>query len=109
MWDLIVSVPDHCLSFYFEMRCYRRLLNISYKDHVTNDELRNRIQKAIGVCDDLLTMVKKRKLRWYGHISMGMATTILQGTVKGERRRSNRKRDGKITSKNGREWGLEIS
>ena len=20
MWDLIVSVPDHCLSFYFEMR-----------------------------------------------------------------------------------------
>ena len=22
MWDLIVSVPDHCLSFYFEnIRC----------------------------------------------------------------------------------------
>ena len=20
MWDLIVSVPDHCLSFYFAMR-----------------------------------------------------------------------------------------
>ena len=20
MWDLIVSVPDHCLSFYFEYR-----------------------------------------------------------------------------------------
>ena len=20
MWDLIVSVPDHCLSFYFEAR-----------------------------------------------------------------------------------------
>ena len=32
MWDLIVSVPDHCLSFYF------------------------------GVHDDLLTMVKKRQL-----------------------------------------------
>ena len=27
-----------------EMRCYRRLLNISYKDHVTNEEVRNRIQ-----------------------------------------------------------------
>ena len=24
-----------------EMRCYRRLLNISYKDHVTNEEVRN--------------------------------------------------------------------
>ena len=23
MWDLIVSVPDHCLSFYFEV-CKRR-------------------------------------------------------------------------------------
>ena len=67
-----------------EMRCYRRLLNISYKDLVTNEEVRNRIQNAIGVHDDLLTMVKKRKLRWYGHISIssGMAKTILQGTVK---------------------------
>ena len=68
-----------------EMRCYRRLLNISYKDHVTNEEVRNRIQNATGMHDDLLTMVKKRKLRWYGHISRssGMAKTILQGTVKG--------------------------
>ena len=31
-----------------------------------NEEVRNRIQNAIGVHDDLLTMVKKRKLRWYG-------------------------------------------
>ena len=22
MWDLIVSVPDHCLSFYFERNVY---------------------------------------------------------------------------------------
>ena len=43
-------------------------MNISYKDHVTNEEVRNRIQNAIGVHDDLLAMVIKRKLRWYGHI-----------------------------------------
>ena len=36
------------------MRCYRRFLNISYKDHVTNEEVRNRIQNAIGLHDDLL-------------------------------------------------------
>ena len=43
--------------------------------------------------DDLLTKVKKRKLRWYGHISRssGMAKTILQGTVKGARRRGRQK------------------
>ena len=27
----------------FEMRCYRRLLDISYKDHVTNEEVRRKI------------------------------------------------------------------
>ena len=82
-----------------EMRCYRRLLNISYKVHATNEEVRNRIQNAVRVHDDLLTMVKKQKLRWYCHISRssGMAKTILQGTVKGARRR----RDMNITPRNG--------
>ena len=27
------------------------------------------MQNAIGKHDDFLTIVKKRKLRWYGHIS----------------------------------------
>ena len=75
------------------MRCYKRLINIFYKDHVTNEEVRNRIQNATEVHDDRLTMVKKRKLRWYGHISRssGMAKTIVQGTVKGARRRGRQK------------------
>ena len=38
---------------------------------MTNEEGRNRIQNAIGGHGDLLTMVKKRKLRWYGHIILG--------------------------------------
>ena len=61
---------------------------------MTNEEVRNRIQNATGVHDNLLTMVKKRKLRWYGHISRssGMAKTILQGTVKGARRRRRQKK-----------------
>ena len=70
------------------MRCDRRLLNISYKDHVTNEEVRRKIQTAIGEYDELLTLVKKRKLRWFGHVSRpsGLAKTILQGTVKGKRK-----------------------
>ena len=39
----------------FEMRCYRRLLNISYKEHVTNEEVRRKIQEAIRENDELLT------------------------------------------------------
>ena len=46
------------------MRCYRRLLNISYKDHVTNEEVRNRIQNAIGVQDD---HGKETETQIYGH------------------------------------------
>ena len=61
---------------------------------MTNEEVRNRIQNATGVHDDLLTMVKKRKLSWYDYISRssGMAKTILQGTVKGARRRGRQKK-----------------
>ena len=40
-----------------------------HKDHVTNEEVRRKIQAAIGEYDELLTLVKKRKLRWFGHVS----------------------------------------
>ena len=49
-----------------EMRCYRKILHISYKDRVTNEEIRAKIQQAIGPHKDLLTIVKRRKLQWYG-------------------------------------------
>ena len=78
----------------FEMRCYRRLLNISYKDHVTNEVVRRKIKVAIVEYDVLLTLVKKRKLRWSGRVSRssGLAKTILQGTVKGKRKRGRQKK-----------------
>ena len=70
------------------MRYYRTILHISYKDHVTNEEVHAKIQQATGSHEDLLTIVKRRKLQWYGHVSRssGLAKTILQGTVKGGRR-----------------------
>ena len=90
------------------MMCYRKILRISYKDHVTNEEVHAKIQQAIGSHEDLLTIVKRRKLQWYGHVSRssGLAKTILQGTVKGGRRQDRqRKRWEDII----REWtGLEI-
>ena len=59
------------------MRCYRKILRISYKDHVTNEEDRAKIQQAIGPHEDFLTIVKRRKLQWYGHVSrsLGLAKT----------------------------------
>ena len=44
-----------------EMRCYRKILRISYKDHVTNEQVCAKIKQAIGPHKDL-TIVKRRKL-----------------------------------------------
>ena len=38
------------------MRFYRKILRISYKDHVTDEEVRAKIQQAIGPHDDLTTV-----------------------------------------------------
>ena len=86
-----------------EMRCYHKILYISYKDHVTNEEVRAKIQQAIGPHEQLLTIVKRRKLQCCGHVSRssGLAKTILQGTVKGGRRQGGQ---WKRWEDNIREW-----
>ena len=79
------------------------MLHKSCKDHVTNEEVRAKIQQAIGLHEDLLTIAKRRKLKWYGHVSRssGLARTILQSTVKGGRRQGRQK---KRWEDNIREW-----
>ena len=54
----------------------------------------------VSVC---LTTVKRRKLKWFGHVtrSSGLAKTILQGTVQGGRRRG---RQRKRWEDNIKEW-----
>ena len=86
-----------------------QILCVSYKDHFTNEEVCAKIQQALGPHKDLLTIVKRRKLQWYGHVShsSGMAKTILQGTVKGRRRQGRQK---KRWGDNIREWtGMEFA
>ena len=62
--------------------------------YYTDEEVRRKIKAAIGDYDELLTLVKKRKLRWFGHVSRssGLAKTVLQGTVTGKRRRVKQKK-----------------
>ena len=91
-----------------EMRCYHKLLRISYKDHVTNEEASAKIQQTIAPHKDLPTIIR-RKLQWYGHVSRssGLAKTILQGTMKGGGRQG---RERKRWEDNIREWtGLEFA
>ena len=75
-----------------KMTCYCKILRISYRDHVTNDEVHAKIQQAIGPHKNP-TMVKRHKLQWYGHVSRssGLAKTILHGTVGGGRRQGRQR------------------
>ena len=77
-----------------EMKCFRKLLGIAYRDHMTNEEEKARIGNTIGPFEDLLTSAKRRKLKWYKQVtrSSGLAKTILQGTVQGGRRRGRPKK-----------------
>ena len=77
-----------------EIRCFCKILDISYKDRVTNERIRTIIQQSIGPHEELIATVKKCNLRWYGHAlrSSGLAKAILKGTVKGERKRGRQRR-----------------
>ena len=73
-----------------------------------NEKVCAKVQQAVGPHEDLLTIVKKRRLQWYGHVSRssGLAKTILLGTVKGGRRQGGKR---KRWEDNIREWtGLEF-
>ena len=67
-----------------------------------------RSSRQLDTHKDLLAIVKRCKLQWYGHVSRssGLAKTIVQGTVKGGRRQG---RQRKRLEDNIREWtGLEF-
>ena len=100
-----VSVSVCIRGFMVVTKCFQRLLSISYSDHVTNEEVWNIIRHIIWPYEELFTTVRKRKLRWYGHItrSTGLAKMILTGHSKKEGEgKADRKRDGKIIYQNGR-------
>ena len=100
-WTLTAELQRRIQAM--KMRCYRKILRISYKDHVINEEVRAKIQQAIGPQENLLTIVKRRKLQWYGHVSRssGLTKTILKGTVIVGR---NQGRQRKRWKDNIREW-----
>ena len=80
-----------------EMRCYRTILHISYKDHVTSWEVCAKIQEAIGAHKYLLSIVKTRKLKWCGHVSRSscLAKTPIRHSDSGKKKRQTEKEVGR--------------
>ena len=70
----------------FENKCYKR---ISRKGRKTNEFVQRGIKARTGQQENLLRIVKRRILAWFGHISRhnSLDKTVLQGTLEGGRKR----------------------
>ena len=100
-WTLTAELEKRIQAF--EMKCLRRVLGVAWTERKTNKFVRWQVELAAGTQELLLATAKRRKLQWYGHVTRHstMATTILQGTLEGGRRRG---RPRKSWSDNVREW-----
>ena len=76
----------------FEMKCYRRLLGVKWFHFVTNDV----IKKLVNMTDDIVTTIKRRKVRLFGHICRmddnRLLKVIMSGMVDGTNRRGRPKK-----------------
>eukprot|EP00795_Rhopilema_esculentum_P013875 gene13875-4826_t len=84
---------NKCLEkriYAFELRCFRRVLGITWKQKITNVEVEQRIRQLIGNYEPLLVTTRRRKLQWFGHITRQngtLAHDIMHGAVESSRGR----------------------
>ena len=104
-WTLTAELQRRIQAM--EMRCYRKILHISHKDHVTNEEVRTKIQKAIGPHErppdhrkETQTAVVWSCLPFIRSCKNHLA----RHSQRGKKTRQTRGRGGKTTSGNGQAW-----
>ena len=63
------------------MWIWRRMLKISWRDKMTNEE----VLKRVGETRSMLRIIHRRKCRWIGHILRhdGLLHNIIEGTMVG--------------------------
>ena len=105
-WTLTAELERRIQAM--EMKCFRKLLGITYRDRISNEEVWNRIKQAIGPHDDLLNNNQTLKAEVIRQLtrSSGLAKTLLQGTVRGGRE-ADRRRNGRTILRIGAELQLE--
>ena len=77
----------------FEMFCYRKLLKVSWRQKIKNDEIRRRIGIKTGN-SKLFSHIRKQKLSFFGHIKRhdSLEKIIMEGRVDGKRSRGRPRR-----------------
>lgn len=83
-----VSKKDEQRLRAFEMKTYRRMLGISWKEKKTNEWVNNKI---FEICryepEGVVEIVKKRKFKYFGHLVRGGGTAraVMEGSMQGRR------------------------
>ena len=78
----------------FEMWCWRRMVTISWTDHVRNKEVLLRVNEQRNILHEM----RKRKTHWIGHILRRnyLLQQVVEGKIKGQievtRRRGRRRK-----------------
>jgi len=78
-WTLRAVDQKHLESF--EMLCWRRMENISWIDHVRNEEVLLRVKEQRNILHE----IRKRKANWIGHILRRkcLLQRVSEGKIKG--------------------------
>ena len=73
----------------FEMWIWRRMEKISWTEHVTNEEVLQRVEEERAI----MVTIKTRQKKWIGHILRGesLLRMIIEGRVEGKRKRGRQR------------------
>ena len=110
-WTLTAELQNRIQAM--ELRCYHKILHISCKDHVTNEEVCAKIRQVIGPHKDLQTTIKEMQTAviWscllfirsgQNHLARQKPSSKAQWT--GGEDKADRGRGGKTISGNGQAW-----
>eukprot|EP00794_Sanderia_malayensis_P013305 gene13305-biopygen10613 len=92
-WKLSQKYVDKLKAF--EMRCYRRMLKITWKERRTNEYVWNKVTKILGErLEPVVDVIMRRKLKHFGHQVWrnGMARALIEGIVESDRGRGRPQR-----------------
>ena len=82
----------------FEMKCYRRMLKITWKERKTNEYVWNKVTEILGERPEpVMDVIMRRKLKYFGHQVRrnGMARALIEGNFEGDRGRGIPRRQWK--------------
>ena len=95
----------------FEMKCYRKILKISWTEHRTNKSIRDELKLEDQWLENF---IKKQKLKYFGHLKKreGLGKIMLEGKIEGKRERgrprgqSGKGHSGRLRQVNNRSWKM---